>query len=80
MQINIKPKSSNSEFESSQFGAGELLRLRKVVAITATSASTIFRWVNIGRFPSPIKINGCTRWRLSEIEAFLDEAATRRTK
>jgi len=31
---------------------------------------TIWRWVREGRFPSPIKINGSTRWKLSDIEAW----------
>ena len=31
---------------------------------------TPWRWVQAGKFPSPIKINGSTRWRLSDIEAW----------
>ena len=35
------------------------------------SRSTPWRWVEQGRFPKPIKLSpGCTRWRLSDIEAF----------
>jgi len=29
---------------------------------------TPWRWVQAGNFPAPIKINGSTRWRLSDIE------------
>lgn len=32
--------------------------------------ATVWRWVREGRFPSPVKINGCTRWKLSDIEAW----------
>ena len=32
--------------------------------------ATPWRWVREGRFPSPIKINGSTRWKLSDIEAW----------
>lgn len=30
--------------------------------------ATIWRWVREGKFPSPFKIQGCTRWKLSDIE------------
>lgn len=33
------------------------------------SRSTIWRWVNEGRFPSPMKLGpSSTRWRLSDLE------------
>jgi prophage regulatory protein len=33
--------------------------------------ATIWRWVRESSFPSPVKISkGCTRWKLSEIEAW----------
>jgi predicted DNA-binding transcriptional regulator AlpA len=31
---------------------------------------TPWRWVQEGKLPKPIKLNGSTRWRLSDIEAF----------
>ena len=31
---------------------------------------TPWRWVRDGKLPAPIKINGATRWKLSDIEAF----------
>ena len=32
--------------------------------------STIWRWVQAGRFPRPVQLSpGCTRWRIDEIEA-----------
>jgi prophage regulatory protein len=32
---------------------------------------TIWKWVREGRFPKPHKLtDGCTRWKLEEIEAF----------
>ena len=56
----------------------ELIRLREVSAITATSDSTVLRWVKNGTFPQPIKINGCTRWKRSEVDDFLSNALSRR--
>jgi predicted DNA-binding transcriptional regulator AlpA len=32
--------------------------------------ATPWRWVQNGKLPAPIKINGSTRWRASDIEAF----------
>ncbi|TDT41498.1 AlpA family transcriptional regulator [Halospina denitrificans] len=34
------------------------------------SRQTVWRWVRQGKFPSPIRINGCTRWKLSDLEAW----------
>lgn len=35
------------------------------------SRATIWRWAQKGKFPQPIKLSpGCTRWRLSDVEAW----------
>lgn len=35
------------------------------------SRATIWRWVQIGRLPRPVKLSpGCTRWRASDIEGW----------
>ena len=34
------------------------------------SRATIWRWRAEAKLPNPVKINGSTRWRLSDIEAF----------
>lgn len=32
---------------------------------------TIWRWFNHGQFPKPVSLSkGCTRWRLSDLEAW----------
>lgn len=37
---------------------------------------TIWRWVNEVGFPAPVKLSpGCTRWRLSDLEAWEDKKA-----
>lgn len=34
-------------------------------------AATIWRWVKNGQFPQPVKLSpGCTRWRLSDVQAW----------
>lgn len=50
-----------------------LLSVTKVAALLGVSASTIWRWTRTpgGSFPTPVRLSaGCTRWRLSDIEAF----------
>lgn len=32
------------------------------------SRSTIWRWASLGLLPKPVKLNGSTRWKLSDIE------------
>lgn len=34
----------------------------------AVCRQTIWRWVRNGQFPSPVKINGATRWKLADLE------------
>ncbi len=37
----------------------------------SVSRTTPWRWVEKGRFPKPVKLSpGCTRWRVSEIQAW----------
>jgi prophage regulatory protein len=50
-----------------------LLRLRDLIDLTALSRATIYREMNAGRFPPPIKIGGANRWPLAEITAFIEE-------
>ena len=49
-----------------------LLRCQEVVARCSTSRSKIYRLINQGRFPRPLKIGGrSVRWLESEITAWL---------
>lgn len=34
------------------------------------SKATIWRWAKNGLLPKPVKLNGCTRWKLEEITKF----------
>lgn len=40
------------------------------------SKATIYRWVNAGKFPKPIKINNSTLWRASEVNAWINNPTT----
>lgn len=32
------------------------------------SRATVWRWLRAGKFPKSIKINGSTRWRITDLE------------
>jgi predicted DNA-binding transcriptional regulator AlpA len=41
--------------------------------------STLWRGVNSGRYPRPLKVGpGTNRWRLGELKAFIEKAAAAR--
>lgn len=46
---------------------GDLCQMLKM------NRSTVYRQIQEGKFPAPIKIGKCSRWRYSEIASFLDE-------
>ena len=47
--------------------------LPSIVHYIDSSAPTIWRWVAEGKFPKPIKINGSTRWDVTEVRAFMQK-------
>lgn len=50
-----------------------LLRLRDVKLKTGLGSSTIYRYIQAGTFPAPVKIGGfAARWRESQIEVWID--------
>ena len=54
----------------------KLLRRTEVEKICGLSRSAIYRLIRTGKFPVPVKIagglRGPVRWRLDEIEAWLE--------
>lgn len=54
----------------------QLLRTRDVMQMLGVGRTTIYRWMEAGKFPAPVKIGmrGDNRWRLSEIEAWIPPA------
>lgn len=55
-----------------------LLRLREVMAMTGLGSSTIYRYIQAGTFPAPVKIGGFTsRWRESQIAAWIEDLPLR---
>lgn len=48
-----------------------LLTSREVIAVQSISKRTLWRWVNTGRMPPPVRIGRVVRWRRDEIEAWI---------
>ena len=54
-----------------------LLRRRQVEEITGLSRSSIYRLMQDGEFPRPVKVGpAAVRWRASDINAWLESRTT----
>lgn len=54
--------------------AESLLRLQGVMDRTGFKRSKIYALAANGRFPKPMKIEGCSVWRKSEVDAWIEAA------
>lgn len=51
-----------------------ILRLKSVLARTGLSRSTLYRMVQAGRFPRPLRISvRCTGWREADVERWIQD-------
>ena len=51
------------------------LKALQVATILGVSVATVWRWVAAGRLPAPMKLGpNTTRWKASDIEAWLDKS------
>lgn len=50
-----------------------LLKDTQVAELLSVSRPTIWRWLQAGILPKPIKLSGSTRWLLSEIEQWIKD-------
>jgi prophage regulatory protein len=60
--------------------AHRLLRMRDLIEMTALSRATIYRAMEAGAFPLPIRIGGNNRWRIAEIIDFIEGRAAFRDR
>jgi len=58
--------------------APALLDVKAVAAMFQASPATIWRRVNDGTMPCPVRIGGMTRWARDEIDAVIDSAKAAR--
>jgi excisionase family DNA binding protein len=52
----------------------QLIRVNEVARLLAISRRTLERLVSAGKLPRPIKIGGCSRFRHSDIIAYIENA------
>ncbi|MEZ5721270.1 MAG: helix-turn-helix domain-containing protein [Paracoccaceae bacterium] len=53
----------------------QLLTDRQVAEKLNIGRSTWWRWLEQGKAPSPVRLNGVTRWRESDILEFIERAS-----
>ena len=51
----------------------ELLRIGRVEQRTGCKKSKIYRMMGEGRFPEPLKLDGCSLWPASEIDSWINQ-------
>ncbi len=52
------------------------LSVRQVGARLSVSVASVWRWTRTEDFPKPVRLSkGCTRWRSSDIDAFVAQRA-----
>lgn len=49
------------------------LSVNKLSERYCLNRSSVWRWVKENKLPKPIKLNGSTRWKLSDLVAFESE-------
>jgi predicted DNA-binding transcriptional regulator AlpA len=54
-----------------------LVTIRDVAAMLACSVKTLRRWIDEDRFLQPLKMPGPFRWRVVDVQAWLDKLPTR---
>lgn len=53
--------------------AGMLIRISEVCEMVGMGRTTIYRWVNEGTFPSPVRVSKyAVRWRVDDVERWRD--------
>ena len=55
---------------SDEPGVSLFLSVDQVAHRYNVSVDSIWRWKRNGKFPKPVRIGGCTRWKLSDILEF----------
>ena len=52
-----------------------LLTVEDVIGLFGISKPPLYRWMNEGDFPRPLKIANTTRWRKCDLDAIIDTRA-----
>lgn len=57
-----------------------LLRINDVLAVISVSRASLYRMIEIGQFPRPVKIGTMSAWPVSEVVAYIDGRKRLRTQ
>lgn len=50
--------------------------LKQVCHAVGFKKTTIYKWMNAGNFPKPVKVGSSVRWVSGEVEAWIEEKIT----
>ena len=57
----------------------EFLTVKEVAERLRVGTRTVWRWLALGHLPQPLRFSSlCVRWRMVDIDRFIDEAAQQR--
>lgn len=57
----------------------EFISIGEIRARLSCATSTVYRWIEQGHFPPPVKIGGMARWTEEDYEGFINKAVKRRS-
>ena len=63
---------------SHQSSLEQLMDATRVAEMLCISKRTLYRLIAEGLFPQPIKLGAVSRWRSSEVSAFIERSSMRR--
>ena len=49
-----------------------LLTIKEVCKVVGFKKSTIYKFIKQNRFPSPLKVGSSSRWKLTDIQKWID--------
>lgn len=75
MSLNETAETTAFEAEQHLLQTERLIRDAEGSALLSCSKATFWRLVAKGAIPQPIKIGGMSRWKVSDLQAFIEQAA-----
>jgi predicted DNA-binding transcriptional regulator AlpA len=78
MSVENKAKITLPDTNQHLLQTERLVRDAEGAAILGCSKATFWRLVAKGAIPPPIKIGGMSRWKVSDVQAFIEQAAQNR--
>jgi len=50
----------------------QMITVEELARTLGMSKRTVWRLLSYGQIPQPIRVGGCTRWRLDEVQRWID--------